>query len=90
METTKKQINKIQEIAFNEFMKIEGVEKCFNNGNGTTIHFYLIEEKDKSEIHQFEFQQLNNNSLKELGFTENAKVKLLFSVNRQTKQLIFN
>lgn len=90
MQVNKRQLHNIQERAFEEFMKLPNAKECFYNGNGTRIHFYLITEKTKSEIHQFEFKQLNQSNLKDLGFSKEAKTKLLFIVDKQLKQLIFN
>lgn len=87
MQITKKEINKLQAAAFEQFKANHGVEVF---GNDTEIYAYEISEGTKKTV-----EILHNgfcftsNFYKELGFSPKAKTVLLFSVNRQTKQLVW-
>nr|DAJ77192.1 MAG TPA: helix-turn-helix domain protein [Caudoviricetes sp.] len=88
MQITKKEINKLQAAAFEQFKANHGVEIF---GNDTEIYAYEISEGTKKAVELlhpgFAF---TDNFYSELGFnSDKAKTVLLFTVNRQTKQLVW-
>lgn len=89
MQITRKEINHLQSIAFEQFKAVHGLE---------------VFDKDYDEISAFEISEGNKKTVEllhpgfaftdnfyaELGFNPNkAKTVLLFTVNRQTKQLVW-
>lgn len=88
MQITKKEINKLQATAFEQFKAAYGLE-IFRND--TEIYAYEISEGNKKTVELLHGGFcFTSNFYKELGFNNNAKTVLLFSVNRQTKQLVWH
>lgn len=88
MQITKKEINKLQAAAFEQFKANHGIEIF---GNNNEISAFEISEGNKKTVELlhpgFAF---TDNFYAELGFNPNkAKTVLLFTVNRQTKQLVW-
>nr|DAM17463.1 MAG TPA: putative transcriptional regulator [Caudoviricetes sp.] len=88
MQITKKEINKLQAAAFEQFKANHGIEIF---GNDNEISAFEISEGNKKTVELlhpgFAF---TDNFYAELGFNPNkAKTVLLFTVNRQTKQLVW-
>ncbi len=88
---TVKNLNKIRRAAFDEFKSHYSVEEWDELFLGcvATIHCYEISDlAHNTERWLVQYKtQINTSNLKEAGFSENAVVKKLFTVNRQTHQL---
>lgn len=86
---TKKQLNRIKAAAFEEFKNQytkEEFERMFLRKNIVTA--WRITEGTESRLLITQYDtQVNTNTLKELGFTKNAKAEKLFTADRQTKTL---
>lgn len=88
MQITRKEINHLQSIAFEQFKAVHGLEVF---GNDNEISAFEISEGNKKTVELlhpgFAF---TDNFYTELGFNpDKAKTVLLFTVNRQTKQLVW-
>lgn len=88
MKITKKEINKLQAIAFEQFKANHGLEVF---GNDNEISAFEISEGNKKTVEllhpDFAF---TDNFYSDLGFNpDKTKTVLLFTVNRQTKQLVW-
>lgn len=88
MQITRKEINHFQLIAFEQFKAVHGLEVF---GNDNEISAFEISEGNKKTVELlhpgFAF---TDNFYSELGFNpDKAKTVLLFTVNRQTKQLVW-
>ena len=88
MQITKKEINKLQAAAFEQFKAAYGLEVFRND---TEIYAYEISEGTKKKTVELLHGGFcfTSNFYKDLGFSPKAKTVLLFSVNRQTKQLVW-
>lgn len=88
MQITKKEINKLQAAAFEQFKANHGIEIFGNNNEISAFEIFEGNKKTVELLHPgFAF---TDNFYAELGFNPNkAKTVLLFTVNRQTKQLVW-
>lgn len=88
---TKKQLNKIKAVAFEEFKnQYTGEEFKSIFSDVDIVSGWRIEEGTRSKLFLTQHDtQVNKNTLSEMGFTENAKVEKLFFANRKTKTLEF-
>lgn len=89
---TKKQLAAIRRAAFDGFKSQftpEEFENLFGPGATAVFCFEILEPAEtKTERWIVDFpSQINKESLKQAGFSENAKITRLFTVDRQTKQL---
>ena len=85
-------LNRMKSAAYQQF-KSEYTEKQFNElfaGGKTIICVWRISEGTQNKLFVTQYDtQINYNTLKEEGFTENAKPEKLFYVDRQTKSVEF-
>lgn len=80
-----KELNEFRRKMFDEIIKIDSVKEALKYSR--QIYIYTIEEGNKHIIAVFEkITHLNKSFLIENGFTENAYIKRLYTVNKQTKQ----
>lgn len=89
MQITRKEINHLQSIAFEQFKAVHGLEVFGKDYN--EISAFEISEGNKKTVEllhpEFFF---TDNFYSDLGFNpDKAKTVLLFTVNRQTKQLVW-
>ena len=88
MQITRKEINHLQSIAFEQFKAVHGLEVFENNNE---ISAFEISEGNKKMVEllhpEFAF---TDSFYSDHGFNpDKAKTVLLFTVNRQTKQLVW-
>lgn len=80
-----KELNELRRKIFDELIKIEDVKEALKNV--TQVYIYDISEGEKHIVETFTYEtQVNLNYLKEHGFTANANISKIFTVNKQTKQ----
>lgn len=84
---TKKTLNAMKRAAFEEFRKSYTDEQWSEMfGSESIIFVYEFSEGTRTErVEVQRTSQINYNTLEELGFSRNAEVRFLFTVNRQTK-----
>jgi hypothetical protein len=91
MNITKKELNKIKSAAFESFKSQytkDEWEALFANRNVVIV--WKISEGSKVEYWITHYPtQINKSTLTDSGFSEAAKQKCLFYVNRQTKCIYF-
>lgn len=84
---TKKEYNSIRTAAYAEWAKSAEAQELLKTSY-TTFRCWRITESEKIAMKTTVLDaQINTATLKDMGFTENASVKLLFTANRQTKTL---
>lgn len=81
-----KELNKIRFNLYNEFLKIEEVQELLKNNS--ILYVYEIAEGSKHLIKCFTIgSHANSEFLKENGFTKNAFVQKLYTIDKQAKQV---
>lgn len=81
-----KELNKIKLNLYNEFLKIEEVQELLKCNS--ILYIYEISEGSKHVVKCFTNEnQVNDDFLKNNGFTKNAFVKKLYTIDKQTKQV---
>lgn len=86
---TKKQLNRIKAAAFEEFKSQYAKEEfeCMFAGKNIVTAWRITEETESRLLITQYDAQVNMNTLRELGFTESAKIERLFFADRQTRTL---
>lgn len=86
---TSKELIRIRRAAFNEFRCHYSAEEwtALFAGDVKTIHCYEISDLERNPMTErwlVQYKtQINNSTLQDAGFSSNAAVKKLFTVNRQ-------
>lgn len=79
-----KELNELRKKTYNEIIKIEDVADKLKYEE--EVYVYSIKEKTKHEIVVLaRLTHLHNNFLKDHGFSKNAFVERLYTVNKQLK-----
>lgn len=89
---TKKELNKIKSVAFEEFKSNftpEEFKNLFSYGNDSISVWRVSENRNVKLLITSRRSQMNDNLLLENGFSDLASVEELFSVNRCTKSIEF-
>lgn len=82
-----KELNCFKSKMYDEIIKIDEVKKALKFTN--IVYVYEIREKNKHIITTFNYlTQLNNLFLEENGFTKNAFIQRLYTIDR-TQKIVF-
>lgn len=85
---TVKEFNRIRHAAYLEAIKIESVKNAFSTNN--TVYIYDIAEGQKHQIEALSWEsQMNDELLRQNGFTTAARVRLIMTLNRATQAADF-
>lgn len=81
---TVKEFNTIRHAAFVAAMEIEDVRDAFATNN--IVYIYEVTDGENHRVFALSYKtQMNNETLRTNGFTENARIKLVMTLDRTTK-----
>lgn len=81
-----KELNKIRLNLYNEFLKIEEVQELLKYND--ILYVYEFAEGSKHVVKCFTNEnQVNDDFLKNNGFTKNTFIKKLYTIDKQAKQV---
>ena len=85
---TKKELNAIRHAGYLEWTKGEEAKRLLESCNNTIFLVYRVSEGEQVKLFNLtDKRQMNHNFLVDNGFSDDARIELLFTANRQTKTL---